>query len=49
MLPDYINIRRGYAKSNEESMGKTDENEQVSIYFFKYFRKKIHANNELRL
>ncbi len=35
MLPDYINIRRGYAKSNEESTGKTEDSEQVKYYILK--------------
>ena len=55
MLPDYINIRRGYAKSNEESTGKTEDSEQVKFYIeirlkiikFSLFKIKIiRLNNE---
>ena len=29
VLPDYANIRQGYARSNEESDGKAKDSEQV--------------------
>ena len=30
VLPDYANIRKGYAKSQEESTGQSSESEQVT-------------------
>lgn len=33
VLPDYANIRKGYAKSQEESGGRAAENEQVNLNF----------------
>lgn len=30
VLPDYANIRKGYAKSKEESTGKPSDSEQVT-------------------
>ncbi len=31
VLPDYANVRFGYAKSHEESNGKPKDSEQVSV------------------
>ncbi len=38
VLPDYANIRKGYAKSQEDSTGKPMNSEQV--IFFNYFLRK---------
>ena len=32
VLPDYANIRKGYAKSQEESTGKPENSEQVDFW-----------------
>ena len=41
VLPDYANIRKGYAKSQEESTGQSSESEQVTatneVAFDRYF------------
>lgn len=33
VLPDYANIRKGYAKSQEESNGIPVDSEQVCVFF----------------
>lgn len=53
VLPDYANIRKGYAKSQEESTGKAINSEQVLQLFIKkkyflIFFTLNHLDNQIK-